>query len=468
MQHLVDQSLVQRVPQAEPARFTLLETVRAFAWDALHAHHEAERAHTAHAAFFLALAETAQANITTAQRPHFAQQLDLDNENLQAALHWYQTTDAVEEGLRLAAALQWFWTMRGRFAEGRTWVETFLERDRLLGQRADPAVRARALSAAGRLALNQSDYAQSAAYEQAALDIFTQLHDLQRQALCWNGLALAAEKQSHFDAAAAAYQNALALYTAIDARFYMGTTTMNLGNVAFLRGDLDEAAVYYERGISFLRESGDPQALAMAQGNFASLLIEHENYQRGIQVYQEILEIFRQLDDHVHLALTQRNLGQAYYRQGALTEAETLTTAALQGERQMQHQRGIAESLDQLGAIFYEQGRLDDALAACSESLLILARIESGRGIVSVLLGLARIVLAQGASTEAVYLLAAATTLAQTLNMQIFPIQQTYADAVRTQALAALGADRFAAAWEVGAAWSTTDAIAAVQRYLDA
>jgi hypothetical protein len=71
-------------------------------------------------------------------------------------------------GLRLAGALHWFWRMRGHMAEGRMWLDELLARacehssttERKEVEIAAP-VRAKALTGAGWLALDQGDYGPS-------------------------------------------------------------------------------------------------------------------------------------------------------------------------------------------------------------------------------------------------------------------------------------------------------------------
>src|SRR5439155_371097 len=63
--------------------------------------------------------------------------------NLRAALEWCGATETgAEAGLRLSAALGWFWIMRNYFREGQQAREGALTR----GSEASPALRARALA----------------------------------------------------------------------------------------------------------------------------------------------------------------------------------------------------------------------------------------------------------------------------------------------------------------------------------
>jgi len=56
-------------------------------------------------------------------------------------------------GVRIATALWRFWFTRGHLGEGRRWLETVLA----AGASLPAALRAKALNAAGRLALRQGD-----------------------------------------------------------------------------------------------------------------------------------------------------------------------------------------------------------------------------------------------------------------------------------------------------------------------
>src|SRR5439155_1310924 len=70
-----------------------------------------------------------------------------------------------EAALRLCSALWRFWDMRGYITEGQRWLKMCLE----AGGNVSPLLRARALSAAGNLALEQDEYDRALALHDAAL-----------------------------------------------------------------------------------------------------------------------------------------------------------------------------------------------------------------------------------------------------------------------------------------------------------
>ena len=86
---LVDNSLlVLREKEAGKPRLYMLATIREFGLEALAACGELERAHTAHAAYYLALAERAKSALVGAEQNSWADQLERDYKNIRAAMQW--------------------------------------------------------------------------------------------------------------------------------------------------------------------------------------------------------------------------------------------------------------------------------------------------------------------------------------------------------------------------------------------
>jgi len=112
--------LVERsVVVAEGGRFRLLETIRRYATHRLEAPGEDEALQARHAHFFLALAERAEPQLRGPAQAEWLVRLRDEDHNLQEALRWCRVhgTDLPDLGLRLAAALGWYWYV-GRQVDG--------------------------------------------------------------------------------------------------------------------------------------------------------------------------------------------------------------------------------------------------------------------------------------------------------------------------------------------------------------
>jgi len=152
LQELVDQSLLRPVRASGAPRYLMLETIREFAAERLADIPEAARLRRAHAAAFLALAGEAWRPLTGLGQKDWLERLDVEHNNIRAAIDWYRQEDP-PAALRLAAAMSMFWSLHGHYTEGRQRLCQLLER-----VPEQTTVRVRALNGAAWLAIDQGDY----------------------------------------------------------------------------------------------------------------------------------------------------------------------------------------------------------------------------------------------------------------------------------------------------------------------
>jgi predicted ATPase/DNA-binding SARP family transcriptional activator len=120
---LVEKSLVEAVDSELGMRYRMLETVRAFCAERLDAAGEQDVVRNSHAVHFVEFAEAASVHLYEAEQVEWLHRLDADHDNMIAALHWATASGDADCGIRLAAALSWYWSlsaqhdeMRGRLA----------------------------------------------------------------------------------------------------------------------------------------------------------------------------------------------------------------------------------------------------------------------------------------------------------------------------------------------------------------
>jgi predicted ATPase len=174
---LVDESLLQPVESVttEP-RFRLLETIREYGLEQLAASGDAEMVGRRHAAYFLSLAEDAEAGLASADWQAWRRRLDAERENLRAALGWAVAWGETDIALRLVGPL-WRWFRPDAIAEGRRWVHQALA---LPG--ASGPLRAKALHALGVLAMQQGEYRVAAAAWKESIGVWRAAGDPTRLA----------------------------------------------------------------------------------------------------------------------------------------------------------------------------------------------------------------------------------------------------------------------------------------------
>jgi predicted ATPase/DNA-binding CsgD family transcriptional regulator len=252
--------------------FGMLETVREYAQERLGGEGELAAAQRAHAHSFLALAERAEPLLRGRDQRAWYPRLDREQDNLRAALRWLLDQDDSAEreaALRLAKALGWFWLMRGYHAEGWRWLEEALARTSQPGEAegADPAVRTRALVAAGRLLAELGEDARSQAVLEEALALAQRRHDLTDSAQACMCLGFRAVVAGQMGEGTRRLHEALRGWEALsdprgvgETLFYLGLAADNTrGDVATAPARDTAAAAHYVAALERLEAAGDAQ-----------------------------------------------------------------------------------------------------------------------------------------------------------------------------------------------------------------
>jgi predicted ATPase/class 3 adenylate cyclase len=122
LQELVDKNLVLHVDE----RFDMLETIREFALEKATDLPDCEELRARHAAFYLAFVEAAEPALSSGDPGAALRRLEIEHDNIRAALAWFDATGGHESALRLAGAVWEFWCLRGHAVEGRRHLERLL------------------------------------------------------------------------------------------------------------------------------------------------------------------------------------------------------------------------------------------------------------------------------------------------------------------------------------------------------
>jgi predicted ATPase/class 3 adenylate cyclase len=164
---LVEKSLVrQNEALDEEPRFGMLETILEYAGERLHEEFDAAATYRRLGDFLLGFVEEAEPHLMREKQALWLDRCEREIPNLRRAIRWAMEVGEAELGLRIATALWRFWLLRGPLWEGRKAIGQLLA----LGS-SSPAVRARALSAAGGLAWWSGDYQATWRNYEAALPL---------------------------------------------------------------------------------------------------------------------------------------------------------------------------------------------------------------------------------------------------------------------------------------------------------
>jgi tetratricopeptide (TPR) repeat protein len=352
---LVEKSLVvYEEDENGQGRYRLLETVRQYAWDRLGETEGGSPFRTQHQAFFVALAEEGEPQLSGPEQGVWLERLELEHDNLRAALEWRGD----ESVLRLAGALWWFWFVRNHFSEGRAWLGSVLTATEALGR---TAMRAKALNGAGGLAWSQGDYVSARTLQEEALAIQRELGDRQGIAYSLNGLGLVASSQGDYALARTLHEQSLAIQRELGDRRGIAYTLNNLGNIASSQGDYVSARTLYEEALALQRELWDKWGIANSLNNLGLVASSQGDYALAQTLQEEALVIRRELGDRGGIANSLNSLGSVAYEEGDYVSARMLHEQSLAIQRELGNRRGIAYSLESIAALTSAQGKAQRA-----------------------------------------------------------------------------------------------------------
>jgi predicted ATPase len=344
MASMVDKSLVQQVEQAQgESRFAMLETIREYAAEKLQASGEEALTKRAHAAYCLVLAEEEATEQSGAERGEWVERFACELDNFRASLEWLTETGDAEWGMRLGAALFRFWEAREYLAEGRDRLGKLLK---LPSSVAPTKTRARALFAAGVLALEQGDFASADVLLRENLDIARHLGDRQSIAISLNALAVIARDRGDAPLAHSLFEESLLLWRELGDQKAVARSLSNLANVVKLQGDNTRARALYAECLSIFRELGDWTGIAWSTNYQGDVARDQGDSAAARTLYEQGLAIFRELDDHWGIAGTLADLGSLSREEGNYATAHSLYRESIRIFQELDHKRGIARLLE--------------------------------------------------------------------------------------------------------------------------
>jgi non-specific serine/threonine protein kinase len=298
---LADHSLLRRQEgQGGASRYHILETVREYGLERLADSGDEPAVRRAHADWMIALLEEAWIAIIIRFESGWLARLDAERDNVRSALGWLQSVGDGEGLLRLTGAADPLWNYRSYRSEGRVWLERALEHTREAA--VPPAVRMRALHAAGYLARNQGDHRQAIAYGQEYLDLALAANDQLRTANSHHLLGYVASAQGAYEQAREHFEEQLRLVTVLGDRAEMAAAWQDLGRTRYGQGDDEHAAVLLEQALTVQRDVDDRWGMGLSLNSLGLVDGLRGQRTRAAERLREALDLWQAFANTENLA----------------------------------------------------------------------------------------------------------------------------------------------------------------------
>ena len=315
LQSLADKSLIR----FSGGRYWMLETINDFAGELLAATGESVGLRDRHLAFYLALVEEAEPQLTGPDQGAWFERLALEQENVREALAFACESGDAERALMFSGTIWRFWWTRGQIDEATRWYE----RAFAVGGDTSETARARGLFGAAHMAEARGDAAE-------AREQFEQAAYLLRRVGATRWLILA------------------------------------LAHLCGIYDDPEQNERTYVDALAIAEASEDERGAAIVKGNFADFLRERGEYERAAALIEEALAGHRALGDAYGVATSLANLAYVAHDRGDLEIARANVRESLQLSYSIGDELTLSWVLSLAAALVLAGGDAEPAARVCA------------------------------------------------------------------------------------------------------
>ncbi len=372
---LVEKGLV-RVVEAG-VRYSLLETIRAFAAEQLHASGEVESVQAAHAHHFARFAAEVAAGIRGRGQLDAMRRAQVEGANTLAALHWLGgrarsgDAGALEEGLMMCGHLCWPWHIHGLHLTGSNLVDVFLPQ----AKGAAPS-RGRGMARFTAAMMKGSTGDWDAALE-AADGAF-------EDALALADDVVAAEAALHqgyvhmslgrMEEAGRALQESVTRSEGTGDEFMHGLALSMKGMQVFLSGDAEGGLALVEAARRIQIRIEDYEGSGLALSFQAQMTFARGDHAGAVATFREALAAFETVGDRPEIARLHYEMGWAALAAEDTHEAQSSFRSAVRTYEEVGSPRGTGLALMGLAAVEAAEGRSERAVAIAGAAQDLSAR----------------------------------------------------------------------------------------------
>ena len=306
---LADQSLIRQSEVDGEIRFSMPDTIRAFALERLEARGEAAEIRRRHAEAFSELARTAASQLSGDDQRRWLERLERDHDNLRAALAWAVETPNPGIALELPYRLWRFWQKRGHLSEARRRLDEIATRPWVND---DPVAHARFLEALGGIAYWQGDFPGAIPAYTGALGLWRTIGDQGEVANALYNLAFTYNIDANAKEVTPTYalsmgrpllEESLAIYRELGDQHGIGNVLWALGSTDTFARRFDTAKPTFEEARLAFKASGDRTMEAWALHMAGVVDVQLENFAAANEAFAQMLGLFRAAGDITGQAL---------------------------------------------------------------------------------------------------------------------------------------------------------------------
>jgi predicted ATPase/DNA-binding CsgD family transcriptional regulator len=289
---LIDKSLLlSRDPFNDEPHFRMLTVVRQFGLETLHDSEEAHAVRLRQAEWAASFAENIFLHLFGSQQRQALQQVDRIHETIRQSLLWAMDQEEWEIAARIAANLWQYWDLYGYLSQGRQWLRLIIQQDRDWPRDLIPQL----YYGFGILAGSPDDANENQRLGEAFLERHQDHDDPRIKAVALNLLGLSRVTQLALRSA----RDAAAIWQETGDTIWYGLATGLAGRWAREAGDLELSEAYSRKSYKILSEAGHIWGASLALLGIGRIHQLRGELDQAAQIYRKGLAELANLGDRI-------------------------------------------------------------------------------------------------------------------------------------------------------------------------
>jgi predicted ATPase/class 3 adenylate cyclase len=372
---LVNKSLINVEEQYGESRYRYLETIRQYAVEKLLESGDAVDVRNRHLAYFLDVSRRAEENFRTQQRLLWMNRLEVEHDNIRAALGWALESDS-ESALQIVCSLSAFWMSHNYMTEGCNWCQaaiTRAEASSLDRDKIAPTL-ARADVVLAILSVNRGEHHTGLIAAKHSVALARGLDD---KSILVHALAFVGLSSAFLGDITLAFDSLHEAENICRKMGYRQELAEVLQSLAYVTMEVhgsqaaEQLQVYMEESLALSQGSMDPEAAVRTEGLLARLAFFRGDLVEARKHADLMLDRHREMGDQLAVTGHQSEMAHAARQLGNFEEALTLYRETLPDWQKIGHRGAVAHQLECFAFIAktQEEGERAVKLMSAAEAL---------------------------------------------------------------------------------------------------
>ena len=451
-------------------RFALLETVREFALEQVRAEGAIQALHARHFATYLNLARVADSHLRQPEAAFWFAQLDVEHDNIRAALQWALDSGQYTDAAWLVLAIQFYWHQRGHLEEAADWIEQLLpycpemETDMHISIKITYVAKAHALTRPVAMSRITEDL----------IALMDSCSDTLISSAAWYWIAatlpdflqatVALERSVTLARAGSSTPETRRQFCLLsEGDFMLPQHLWGYASRLIDQGETAQATALTAESLALFRMCGDTRGVGECLGNLGRLAFLRGENGEARTLFLSVIDVGAKLGDREMLCTWQPRLGLATLYAGDTSEARRLLLESLSFCREVQNSHLLSRACCYLAEFALWQQELEQAGEWLAQSLghhaephhftvLQIRRLHVA----------ARLAAARGSNTRAATLFGLVQAIRNRIGVELRGPMRSLEEAAMESMRARLDTSTFAAAFAAGQQLTLEEAFATI------